>query len=364
MKRILIIDDALDVARLLRSAILTIDPNLQVAVVPSGEEALLEVIHGKPDLVIADVNLPGISGLDLINKLIKKFSGLCIIVMTGSLDPEVEKQAKELQVEAFLHKPMEINVFIETVQKALGLSGEALTSQTELIRQVEAPQPDEPVRLSEILSRLCTQINARAVVLLNEHAHIAALSGSLPGLDFETAWAPALVTAATAGYRVSRLTGGETCQQMNFWKGERWIIILISVGVFTLAVIHSVEKGTASISNSFDLLLSAQQDLEISLGRVGVRTTVPGTDLAVDEILRKVASSHALQPFGTDEDLQQLKNFQELFDKKKSELKKQDADEFWDRQEPLSPAGSVSTSDDLSYDQARKLGLVPDEDKE
>lgn len=364
MKQVLIIDDALDVARLLRSAVLTIDPSLQVAVVPSGEEAMLEVIRGKPDLVISDVHLPGISGFDLIYKLSKKFSDLRIIVITGSFDPEVEKQAKELQVEAFLHKPMEIDVFIETVQKALDLSGQPLPPQPESILLAATPSPDEPARLSEILSNLCSQTDARAVVLLDERAHILALAGILPELDFEASWAPVLVTAASAGNRVSRLAGDGPGQQLGFWKGENWVIALMSVGVFTLAAIHPAEKETAPLSANFDLLLAAGQELETSMNRAGMRTAAPGAGLAVEEILKKVTSSHALQPFGTEEDLQQLKNFQALFDKKKITLKKKDADEFWDSQEPLNPAGPVGTSDDLSYDQARKLGFAPGEGKE
>ncbi len=68
MKRILIADDALELGRLLQTVFLTLDPKLSIQVVPSAEEALLESSRKPIDLLVSDVRLPGMSGLDLVRK--------------------------------------------------------------------------------------------------------------------------------------------------------------------------------------------------------------------------------------------------------------------------------------------------------
>ena len=59
MKRILIVDDALDLGRLWQAAIKAAAPELEIVVVPSAEEALLEANYHSIDLLITDIRLPG-----------------------------------------------------------------------------------------------------------------------------------------------------------------------------------------------------------------------------------------------------------------------------------------------------------------
>ena len=65
--RILIVDDQRDITRMLRLAVEALGRGYSVADVPSAEEALLEVRRAAVDLLITDLRLPGISGLELIN---------------------------------------------------------------------------------------------------------------------------------------------------------------------------------------------------------------------------------------------------------------------------------------------------------
>ena len=51
------------------------DPPVEGVVVPSAEEALLESGLNTPDLLVADIRLPGISGLELVQKIRKRFLG-------------------------------------------------------------------------------------------------------------------------------------------------------------------------------------------------------------------------------------------------------------------------------------------------
>ena len=65
MKYITIVDDARDLGRVLQTLMLTITKDLAISVVPSAEEALLYSGQHPIDLLVTDIRLPGISGLDL-----------------------------------------------------------------------------------------------------------------------------------------------------------------------------------------------------------------------------------------------------------------------------------------------------------
>jgi CheY-like chemotaxis protein len=69
MKRVLIVDDALELGRFLQAALKTLRPPVESVLVPSAEEAILESSQTAPDLLVADIRLPGISGLELVRKI-------------------------------------------------------------------------------------------------------------------------------------------------------------------------------------------------------------------------------------------------------------------------------------------------------
>ncbi len=87
MKRVLIVDDAIDLARLLQDAIKTVHPDIPISVVPSAEEALLESTRFTIDVLVTDLRLPGMTGLDLMRKIRVRQPNVKVILMTG-LRPE------------------------------------------------------------------------------------------------------------------------------------------------------------------------------------------------------------------------------------------------------------------------------------
>ena len=70
--RILIVDDQHEVRRMLSTSLRTLGPEIEVVDVPSGEEALLVASRRPVDLLISDVRLPGLSGLELMARVHKR----------------------------------------------------------------------------------------------------------------------------------------------------------------------------------------------------------------------------------------------------------------------------------------------------
>lgn len=79
----------------------------------------------KVDCLILDMNLDGMSGLDLQKKLVLQGVAPPIIFITGRGDEITMKQAMEMGCLAFLHKPFESSTLQAAIVKALKLSGAA-----------------------------------------------------------------------------------------------------------------------------------------------------------------------------------------------------------------------------------------------
>ncbi|MBP7693101.1 MAG: response regulator, partial [Anaerolineales bacterium] len=119
-KRILLVDDQRSVTTLLRSALETLGREYIVIEVPSGEEALLEIGRGGADLVVLDVRLPGITGLEVARRARRLNPKTPLILISGAVTAQMEQEALNLGVLAFLKKPISVNTFLPLAQRALG----------------------------------------------------------------------------------------------------------------------------------------------------------------------------------------------------------------------------------------------------
>jgi FixJ family two-component response regulator len=82
-----------------------------------------------PDLLILDVRMTGMSGLELQRTLIEKGSDMPVIFMTAHDDIGARTIAMEAGAVAFLQKPFEEKILIEAIQRALGLEPNRVPGQ-------------------------------------------------------------------------------------------------------------------------------------------------------------------------------------------------------------------------------------------
>jgi DNA-binding NarL/FixJ family response regulator len=115
-KRVMIVEDQREIARMIHSAIQLMDPSLDTL---SAEEASLELAEGGADLIIIDVHLPGISGLELIERWYIQNVHIPVIVTTGFSEPAIRSLAERLGVRAFFNKPLPMDDFLNAVRSIL-----------------------------------------------------------------------------------------------------------------------------------------------------------------------------------------------------------------------------------------------------
>ncbi|NMC27170.1 MAG: response regulator [Syntrophomonadaceae bacterium] len=114
-RRILIVDDQKGVRRLLEE--LFKQEGWEVGSASDGLEAIEKVGQAKPDLILMDVKMPNMNGLDATQAILRHHPDLPIIMMTAYGEIEVAKKALEAGVKKCISKPFDIMVLKDMVNK-------------------------------------------------------------------------------------------------------------------------------------------------------------------------------------------------------------------------------------------------------
>jgi CheY-like chemotaxis protein/anti-sigma regulatory factor (Ser/Thr protein kinase) len=117
MSRILVVDDD-KTTRLVLRKVLT-NAGFSTSVAKDGLEALKAIDGGGFDLLLLDVWMPRMNGLELLAKLRASATRPRVVVMTSDDAPETLLKAVREQAFKYVHKPVESAALIETVQDAL-----------------------------------------------------------------------------------------------------------------------------------------------------------------------------------------------------------------------------------------------------
>lgn len=131
--RILLVDDEQQFATAI-SAFLH-SKNHDVVTAGTAEEALELIFNNEFDLLITDINMPDMDGIELIRKVRTKKANQKIVIITGFPSHESQEEAFKMGVINYLVKPFALDRFLEVVTKALrgnGRNGKGLHGPVEL----------------------------------------------------------------------------------------------------------------------------------------------------------------------------------------------------------------------------------------
>ena len=346
--RILIVDDQRDIRRMLRAGLDTLGVKLQVVDVPSGEEAMLVITRQHFDLLITDVRLPGISGLELILQAKARNPGLKLILITGVPDTTIRQHVIEAGADAFFFKPLDIADFLDAVERCLGLVETLLPPAPVLPDLGEKPVQTLPERLSSLRQH----VGAVSAVLLDERGRVVARAGDLPDAADETNLIPSLMAVISAGNKLSHFLGKHAPDNLLFFAGEKYDLHVAPVGSsMALFLMSSAPLDDEKLNLILPAIRLAVRDLPAILEHMGV-----ALNSEIEAPMNGLAS-----PEPENEEI--LPALDEVFDKESmKQLESSDVDEFWETLEQEPGDSSVINADAISYDQARQLGLAPDED--
>jgi two-component system response regulator (stage 0 sporulation protein F) len=103
--KILVIDDEIGPRESMR---ILFKDNYEVTVANSGEEGIQTFKKDPPDLVILDLKMPGMGGIETLQKIKAVNPKTKVIILTGYGSPEATQQAQELGATLCLNKPFDI----------------------------------------------------------------------------------------------------------------------------------------------------------------------------------------------------------------------------------------------------------------
>jgi DNA-binding response OmpR family regulator len=92
---------------------------MQTETANSGEEALRMLNENPPEIVVMDVMMPGMSGLECLRRIRQSQPGLPVILLTGIGSTEEGVQGLELGAVNYLMKPLQIEELIAKIGEAL-----------------------------------------------------------------------------------------------------------------------------------------------------------------------------------------------------------------------------------------------------
>ncbi|MFH1914287.1 MAG: sigma-54 dependent transcriptional regulator [Pseudomonadota bacterium] len=116
---ILVVDDQADFAKGLKRLIEGHFPKVRVHLALSGDQALSRLGRGPVDLIITDLQMPGMSGLDLIRKAMSESPALSVVMLTAHGSIETAVDALKAGAYDFVTKPIEPDALFRVVAKGL-----------------------------------------------------------------------------------------------------------------------------------------------------------------------------------------------------------------------------------------------------
>lgn len=137
--KILLADDSITIQKVVNLTFA--DEGIEVVAVSNGDMAERRLADVNPDLVLADIFMPGKNGYELCESIKKsqQFSKVPVVLLIGAFEPFNEAEARRVHADAHLTKPFESRTLVETVRKLISVSGQARTGP---ITQPQTPDPE------------------------------------------------------------------------------------------------------------------------------------------------------------------------------------------------------------------------------
>jgi DNA-binding NtrC family response regulator len=117
-EHILVVDDD-DLIRRTVEKLLT-RQGFDVTLAENGEEAVEKASTQAFDMVISDVRMPGIDGVETIRRIREYQPNICAIIITGYASEETPVHALKLGVQDYIFKPFDIETFLHSVLRNIG----------------------------------------------------------------------------------------------------------------------------------------------------------------------------------------------------------------------------------------------------
>ncbi len=148
---VLLLDDDPDAVLLMRYALNT-DPDIRVETFDDPYDALRLLDNQPCDVVVTDIELPGMNGLEVIGHVRQRQPGVPVVVVTGHASVDYAVEALRNQADEFLTKPLDPNQFVETVRTVGDAARQRARADRRVVLAVGAHPDDVEIGVGGLLS--------------------------------------------------------------------------------------------------------------------------------------------------------------------------------------------------------------------
>ena len=117
MAKLLIVDDQVGIRRLLFEAFH--EEGYEVELAESGLDALDKVKAAPPDLILMDMKMPGMNGIETLHEVRKIDSSVAVIMMTAYGELEIVAEAVKFGIKEYITKPFDIIELRDLVKRTI-----------------------------------------------------------------------------------------------------------------------------------------------------------------------------------------------------------------------------------------------------
>ncbi len=379
-RRILIVDDAPEFAHLVKDALATMQIPLQVTVYLSGEEAWLEALKTRFDLIITDLRLPGISGTELIRRIRQRFPKIKIIAVSGLAEAGLTERTRAAGVDAFYRKPVEIPLLLTKIDNLLSeigqdeemddrpakppmlsrlvtvplsLKPDMEESTQEPLKRVNKTTPEDLAAMRDLeqrLLKLMRESGAPGVVLTTLTGQVLYAHGSAVEFKFSTELINACTNLVSAIKQAAHQPEETTTLGMLALAGNTTDLFIAHVSKYFVWLLFPTGSQSADASKAAAAIYGSKDSLQYILNMLAL---LPNP-------------VHPHPPVGKNEPQKERIVTVEEDDLKIIEkipgnrIDKKDVNAFWDEDGSDKNDNAIS-SETISFDKAASMGLVPPE---
>jgi two-component system, NtrC family, nitrogen regulation response regulator GlnG len=214
--------------------------NLPTRLFASGNEVLDALKGGRPQVLVSDIRMPGMGGVELLQEVKRRLPGLPVIIMTAYSDLESAVSAFQGGAFEYLPKPFDVEKAIELIRRALDESmQEAGEDEAELeVPEIlgQAPAMHDVFRAIGRLSQSNATVlitgesgSGKEVVARALHRH--SVRAARPFIALNTAAIPRdLLESELFGHERGAFTGAQAMRRGRFEQAEGGTLFLDEIG--------------------------------------------------------------------------------------------------------------------------------------
>ena len=260
MSKILIIEDEEPIRRVLVRILLEEDSSFEIQEASDGKKGLDLIKKESFDLVLCDIKMPIIDGIDLLQRTRKINTLLPFIMLTGHGNIETAVESMKLGAYDFISKPPDLNRLINSVRNAL--EKKELVTENKILRQKVAKKYDmignseSIMEIHSIIDKVA-QTEARVLItgesgtgkeLVAHNIHQKSSRSKSPFIEVNCAAIPSeLIESELFGHLKGSFTSAVKDRQGKFEAANNGTLFLDEIGDMSLAaqakVLRALEEN-------------------------------------------------------------------------------------------------------------------------